>query len=476
MFLSHSKTYPIILCHGVTRFDIVQATLFNSDKHIGWDGWAYFVNIRPLLIANGFNVEIASLYFCAGADKQAITLKRTVEETLKKYDTDKVHLIAHSFGGIVSRHMLWNYRHLNFHKHIASLTTFSTPHLGGASGMAVVKNTPIGLTYQLYCWWHNIKIPDYPKWKGPTRTQPQSLPLQPVQIAEIVSEGKKSSTQPLSAVTDGQSSISPLSKKRKTKSTTKSPSHKQQLSQAISKTDKPSPPTSTPQNTQKYPSNWNTINGIKYPPSKPNRNFYFLGIDVTGCVDCIHPHCEAFNSQVESFEASCGVRFRTIASTTGRRSIFSPFYSTLYQLEGPNDGMISVESAKWKPEYFIEPVLDFSHNEQHGMMMPFKRFVYGERSSMRTFRVHSHWMKLCLSLADVFPLSSEEEKRLEKQRTILKAKEKKEFNRQFLFIVLLVVVLIAVLVILILGPNRITLSSFAQDSFSTVVPNETHET
>ncbi|KAK2963008.1 hypothetical protein BLNAU_2031 [Blattamonas nauphoetae] len=94
------------------------------------DGFNYFKNMRSFLSGFGFSVEVLSQRYAASVDDRVLLLKQQVEWTLEKYGANKVHLICHSMAGLDARHMLFNYRHENFHEHVASVTTIATPHHG----------------------------------------------------------------------------------------------------------------------------------------------------------------------------------------------------------------------------------------------------------------------------------------------------------------------------------------------------------
>ena len=125
--------FPIILVHGVARFDILWADLLGVDntRHPFLDRLHYFKGIRTLLTKQGFTAFHARLSWAAGVDERAGDLKREIIRILKKTGASKINIIAHSMGGLDARHLLFNDRSKDkIHTRIASITTLSTPHEG----------------------------------------------------------------------------------------------------------------------------------------------------------------------------------------------------------------------------------------------------------------------------------------------------------------------------------------------------------
>lgn len=96
----------------------------NSDD----DRFHYFRKIRSALVGHGFVAYYSKVSWAAGVQTRA----RELRDELLRITGDftrcpKVHIIAHSMGGLDARHMLFRYR---MHGRVASLSTVSTPHLG----------------------------------------------------------------------------------------------------------------------------------------------------------------------------------------------------------------------------------------------------------------------------------------------------------------------------------------------------------
>jgi triacylglycerol lipase len=127
-------TYPILLAHGVARFDFLRRHFVNNlglpAERIG-DRGHYFRNIRSHLAKNGFkNVHHTDVEFAGGVGQRAADLKKEVERVLvaSKPHT-KVHIIGHSMGGLDARHMIVD---LGMAESVCSLTTIGTPHHGSS--------------------------------------------------------------------------------------------------------------------------------------------------------------------------------------------------------------------------------------------------------------------------------------------------------------------------------------------------------
>ncbi|MFZ1985017.1 MAG: hypothetical protein WAU91_11430 [Desulfatitalea sp.] len=128
--------YPIVLCHGVCRFDILWKDTLHSDNNddADIDQYHYFKGIRTLLRRHGYEAWHANVPWGAGVAARAQALARNIRTILEHPSKpDKVHLVAHSMGGLDARHMLFDERnHGKIHERIASLTTISTPHHGSS--------------------------------------------------------------------------------------------------------------------------------------------------------------------------------------------------------------------------------------------------------------------------------------------------------------------------------------------------------
>ncbi len=126
-------SYPIVLAHGVCRFDKVWSDALDVDNNDDpkLDRLHYFKGLRTELMKHGFTVYHSNVSWADGVETRASELRNNLIKILEKADSEKVHILAHSMGGLDARHMLFNFRHSDrLHERVASLTTVSTPHAG----------------------------------------------------------------------------------------------------------------------------------------------------------------------------------------------------------------------------------------------------------------------------------------------------------------------------------------------------------
>lgn len=123
-------TFPIVLAHGIARFDIL-AVIIREKLELPDGGPVeqieYFKGIKSHLQANGFNVSAPNVAFAASVDLRADELRNHVNNVIQSSGTAKVHIIAHSMGGLDARHMIVD---KGMASRVASLTTIGTPHRG----------------------------------------------------------------------------------------------------------------------------------------------------------------------------------------------------------------------------------------------------------------------------------------------------------------------------------------------------------
>jgi len=120
---------PIVLVHGIARFDILFVVL-RKRLHLpdtAVDGIQYFKGIKTELENHGFTVFHPNQSFSGSVDLRADQLRDHVNEILSRTGAAKVHLIGHSMGGLDSRHMIVD---KGMADRVASLTTIGTPHHG----------------------------------------------------------------------------------------------------------------------------------------------------------------------------------------------------------------------------------------------------------------------------------------------------------------------------------------------------------
>jgi triacylglycerol lipase len=138
------RTYPLALAHGIARFDFLRESFVQSTKNplsklfrrllaslasrgVAVDRLHYFRGISTALAAAGFGAHHTSAGFAEGLKDRAALLEAQIRGVLASTGAEKVHIIAHSMGGLDARYMIARRGMANS---VASLTTIGTPHLG----------------------------------------------------------------------------------------------------------------------------------------------------------------------------------------------------------------------------------------------------------------------------------------------------------------------------------------------------------
>ena len=155
--MSQSKTYPIILAHGACRIEDMSNRLLHLDN-VEDDRLHYFRGIRSMLRGHGFDVRHSRVRWSPSVKTRAKSLRRNVEAVLAETGAEKVHVIAHSMGGLDTRHMLFDARADGLHRRVASLSTIGTPHWGSSFadwGLDHLKTleglmAPLGLDVEIF--------------------------------------------------------------------------------------------------------------------------------------------------------------------------------------------------------------------------------------------------------------------------------------------------------------------------------------
>ncbi len=135
----HGAKAPILLSHGIAPFDVFFKRFRKSfgvflnpeaarwfDETIG-DDLHYFRNIRRALEAEGFQAYETEVSFAASVGQRAQDLQREVRQIMAGGGHEQVNIIAHSMGGLDSRHLILMD---GMEGKVASLVTIGTPHLG----------------------------------------------------------------------------------------------------------------------------------------------------------------------------------------------------------------------------------------------------------------------------------------------------------------------------------------------------------
>jgi triacylglycerol lipase len=138
-------SYPIVLAHGVCRFDKAWSDALGIDNSNDskLDQLHYFRGLRTKLKNHGFTVYHSNVSWAADVGTRATELRGNVIQILETARAEKINIIAHSMGGLDARHMLFISRDSDhLHKRVASLTTVSTPHEGSPFADWGTKNLP----------------------------------------------------------------------------------------------------------------------------------------------------------------------------------------------------------------------------------------------------------------------------------------------------------------------------------------------
>jgi triacylglycerol lipase len=110
--LGFPARYPIVLMHG-----------FNAAPDSFWS----YNQVEEALRADGHTVyELETYPFRPVADRAQVIVAR-LDEIFAETGADKVHLVAHSMGGLDARYVVST---LGYGDRVASVTTLATPHRG----------------------------------------------------------------------------------------------------------------------------------------------------------------------------------------------------------------------------------------------------------------------------------------------------------------------------------------------------------
>ncbi len=272
--------YPIVLAHGIARFDELARRLVPGWGNAG-DEYHYFKRIRTALENAGYTVFHSNVPFARSVDARASKLREQVLVIARDYG--RVHIIAHSMGGLDARHMLFNDGRGDADRvtdKVASLSTISAPHHG--TSLADVGVERFG------------------------------------RLIERLPNVKES---------------------------------------------------------------------------------------LAGFFDLTRARCEAFNARAEAFERNNDVLYQTFAGvqTDAARVFFvlRRFHSVITEEEGPNDGVVSLKSAKWREALFVGPPLEADHLNQLGWWDPSE---LGRESPRRLERrIQDFYIQIANGLCDEKP-------------------------------------------------------------------------
>lgn len=105
--------YPIVLVHGIAMKNLRFMRAFGKIEYIIHD--------------EGCEVHIAEIDGFGSIETNAEQLREYILDICERTGAEKVNIIAHSKGGLDSKHMITS---LGMEDRIASLTTLCTPHRG----------------------------------------------------------------------------------------------------------------------------------------------------------------------------------------------------------------------------------------------------------------------------------------------------------------------------------------------------------
>jgi triacylglycerol lipase len=134
---SDKNEIPIVLACGISRFDKVPPWRWVVDA-IG-ERMHYFRGIRSALVANGFSAHHTIVDWAGPIERRAKELGCQVDAVLASTSRAKVHIIAHSMGGLDAR---WMIGKLGYSAKVSHLTTIGTPHHGTPVADWCVTNRP----------------------------------------------------------------------------------------------------------------------------------------------------------------------------------------------------------------------------------------------------------------------------------------------------------------------------------------------
>lgn len=122
-----NTSYPIVLAHGIFPFDRFFTPLLVKDNDPD-DRLHYFRKIRSTLIDEGFTVFHSRVTWGGPLERRSTDLRDQILDLTHGFGKwPRVHIIAHSMGGLDARWMIYKFR---LEERVASLTTIGTPHLG----------------------------------------------------------------------------------------------------------------------------------------------------------------------------------------------------------------------------------------------------------------------------------------------------------------------------------------------------------
>ncbi len=143
--MTRGLKYPIALAAGFTRFD--QIVPWKWLNRTGDDSFHYFKRIRSTLTGAGFRTFHTTVSWGAPLAVRGEELAHEIDSILTLCGAQKVHVIAHSMGGLDARYAIGQ---MGYGRKICSLTTIATPHHGTPLASAVVARSRNGGQWVAY--------------------------------------------------------------------------------------------------------------------------------------------------------------------------------------------------------------------------------------------------------------------------------------------------------------------------------------
>jgi triacylglycerol lipase len=125
-------SYPIVLSHGILGFDDSKGLLNGLVKY--WGGMDDYLRSKGAAVYTPGTTAMQSI------EDRAEDQAALVKSWMASINASKVHVLAHSQGGLVTRSMITNY---SMDKKVSTLTTINTPHYGTPTAdiaLAVIPN------------------------------------------------------------------------------------------------------------------------------------------------------------------------------------------------------------------------------------------------------------------------------------------------------------------------------------------------
>jgi len=105
---------PIVMMHGMAGFTTLGP-------------WDYFYGVKDALTADGYTVYFTKVDPFQSVEVRAQEAATQIDQILAQTGAARVHLIAHSQGGLDARYLISS---LGYGNRVATLTTIATPHHG----------------------------------------------------------------------------------------------------------------------------------------------------------------------------------------------------------------------------------------------------------------------------------------------------------------------------------------------------------